>query len=162
MRLRIKKLVKHDLQLKMVGVFLGLACICGFFQLLLVNRSLIGLLKDTRLDDPAILSRLPGILTSNFLITLAVLVPLMGYVGILMTQRIAGPVYRFEKYLDGLLAGEESRLCTIRKGDELQDLCDKINAVAGRYLEQNPRVVDEDSSSAAGLNDSKSAEQAAA
>ena len=162
MRSRIKKIVKHKLQLKMVGVFLGLACICAFFQLLLINHSLTSLLQSPQLDDSTILNGLPRVLATNFLITLVVLIPLMGYIGILMTRRITEPVLRFENYLESLAAGEESRLCKIRKSDELQELCKKINAVANRYLEQNPPQVDAEPDSAFGPGGPEAAEQTAA
>lgn len=132
MRFRLKKLVKHGLQLKMISVFIGLACISGCFQLILVNRSLVQLVRDSKLVDTGLADRLPAILTNNFLWTLAVLVPLMGWVGLLMTQRIAGPVYRFEKYLDSFAAGEDLPPCKIRKGDELQELCDRLNKALDR------------------------------
>ena len=49
-------------------------------------------------------------------------------VGILVTFRVAGPVYRFEQHLGSLARGEDPGTCRIRKGDELQDLCASINA----------------------------------
>jgi signal transduction histidine kinase len=57
-----------------------------------------------------------------------VLLPTMLVVGILVTHRIAGPVYRFEQYLGALARGENPGPCHIRRGDELQELCQQINA----------------------------------
>jgi len=47
--------------------------------------------------------------------------------GILLTFRLAGPIYRFEQYLRSVARGEQIGPCKIRKGDELQFLCDAIN-----------------------------------
>ena len=48
---------------------------------------------------------------------------------IIITHRIAGPIYRFEVTLDSLLRNEDVRLINLRPGDELKDLADKINAL---------------------------------
>jgi signal peptidase II len=47
--------------------------------------------------------------------------------GILITHRIAGPIYKFERYLESIARGEEQGDCKLRKGDELHDLCERLN-----------------------------------
>ena len=61
------------------------------------------------------------------LVSFGMLLPLTIAVGILVTFRIAGPVYRFEKYLKQVIDGEEVGPCRIRDGDEFQELCELIN-----------------------------------
>ena len=61
-------------------------------------------------------------------ISLAIVLPAVISVGILLTFRIAGPIYRFEEYLKAVARGENVGPCKIRKGDQLQPLCDAINA----------------------------------
>jgi hypothetical protein len=61
-------------------------------------------------------------------ISLVLVVPLTFGVGILTTFKIAGPIYRFERYFEELARGEWNGPCKIRKGDALQDTCDKLNA----------------------------------
>jgi signal transduction histidine kinase len=129
MKARRQRLIKSGLQLRLIAVFLGLAAISGALQVILINRSILSLARHNVVRDDALLKALPDILTSNLLLTLGFLVPLMGYVGLLLTQRIAGPIYRYERYLDSVVAGEHRGPCKIRKGDELQDLCDRINRV---------------------------------
>ena len=55
------------------------------------------------------------------------LLPATFAVGLLVTHRLIGPIYRFEKYLAQVIAGETREPCRIRKGDELVELCDLIN-----------------------------------
>ena len=45
----------------------------------------------------------------------------------LVTFRIAGPIYRFEQYLAGIAEGRQLGPCRIREGDELVELCARIN-----------------------------------
>jgi nitrogen fixation/metabolism regulation signal transduction histidine kinase len=66
-------------------------------------------------------------LVEALLVSLLFLVPMTVGVGILATFRIAGPIYRFETYLDQVARGEEVGPCKLRKGDQLQGLCEKIN-----------------------------------
>jgi hypothetical protein len=48
---------------------------------------------------------------------------------IVFTHRVAGPLYRLEQILDRLIGGEDVEPANLRKGDELQDLAAKINAL---------------------------------
>jgi signal transduction histidine kinase len=55
--------------------------------------------------------------------------------GIVITHRIAGPVYKIEQKLDHVIQGEDSTPIRLRQGDELQELADKINVLITRYQE---------------------------
>jgi hypothetical protein len=65
-------------------------------------------------------------------VTLCVLLPLAFAVGVAVTFRVAGPIYRFEQHLRVVAEGRDPGPCKIRKGDELQDFCDVLNAALGR------------------------------
>jgi nitrogen fixation/metabolism regulation signal transduction histidine kinase len=78
-------------------------------------------------DGDTLLSELPGLLATNLVLTMVILVPVMIGVGIIVTHRIAGPVYRFETYLGQVARGEDVGSCRLREGDELQELCERIN-----------------------------------
>ena len=60
-------------------------------------------------------------------VSFGMLLPLTIAIGILVTFRIAGPLYRFERFLELVIRGEQVGPCKLRNGDELQDLCDLIN-----------------------------------
>jgi len=47
---------------------------------------------------------------------------------LILTHRIAGPFYRFEKTLDEMMDGDISRKIILREKDEGKDLAQKINA----------------------------------
>ena len=61
-------------------------------------------------------------------ISAAVFLPLTLMVGVLSTFRIAGPLYRFEKFLLAVQNGENPGDFTLRSGDELKDLAALINS----------------------------------
>ena len=44
--------------------------------------------------------------------------------GILVSHRVAGPIYRMIKFLDDVTAGDYSQKLVLRKHDELKDMAD--------------------------------------
>ena len=52
--------------------------------------------------------------------------PIFVVMGILLSHRIAGPIYRISKYIDSLKAGDYSRDIKLRKKDELKDVAGKL------------------------------------
>jgi len=76
--------------------------------------------------------RLVGILrTANFalLIRLALISPLVFLLAIVLSHRIAGPIYRIRTTLDEVLKGDYSKRLFLRKTDELKDVADRINGL---------------------------------
>jgi hypothetical protein len=47
-------------------------------------------------------------------------------VGVLATFRLTGPIDRIERHLEAVARGEDPAPCRIRKGDEFQELCDRV------------------------------------
>lgn len=127
LRKRKQKLVKSRLQLRMTAVFLAVACASAMFQVVLLNWSLLRFARDYGVESGELLEGLPGMLGTNLALTALVLVPAILFFGIQVTHRIAGPIYRFERYLEDVAAGTETGSCRIRDTDELQELCDKLN-----------------------------------
>ena len=121
------KIIKPQLQLKLVGIFVGLSALAVLLQSVLVAHRLTQLSADIPVGGQYLVDAMPGVLTEILVFTFGLVLPLIFAVGVLVTHRIAGPVYRFEQYLKEVARGERMGPCRIRKGDELQDLCDVIN-----------------------------------
>ena len=60
---------------------------------------------------------------ANFLL----LIPVVAFIGTYLSHKIAGPVYRLERYLSDMTAGKLTAHVTLRKGDEFTGVADKIN-----------------------------------
>jgi signal peptidase II len=125
---RRRKLIKPGLQLRLTGVFLGVALMCFVMQLLMVALALSEVANALPSGNGALQEAIPDLLTRVFLMSALAFLPLILLVGVTATFRIAGPIYRFEQYLRAVAAGTESGPCRIRKGDELHELCEIINA----------------------------------
>lgn len=130
------KLIKPRLQLKMVGVFVGLSALGFLLQSLHVGLRLSELSASMPEGGSYLMAVMPELPLEILLVSFGMLLPLTIAVGILVTFRIAGPVYRFEKYLKAVLRGEEVGPCRIRKGDEFQELCELINQATAATREQ--------------------------
>lgn len=141
---RRRRLIVPRLQLRLVAIFLGLSLLGLVFQALLVSAQL------AQLGVAGVPSEvIPGLLWNTLLYSLLTVLPLTMAVGVLATFRIAGPVHRFEQHLAAIARGEDPGPCRIRAGDELQDLCDRINEAvaavrarsrAGRALDADARA----------------------
>ena len=125
---RRKKLIDKSLQLRLVGAFLAVASIAVLFQVVLMNNSMLSLSRSLGEGGEELLRQAPTHLARTILLTLAVLIPVTATVGIIVTHRIAGPAYRMRMYLEEIARdGAPEAPCRIRKNDELQDLCAKLN-----------------------------------
>ena len=133
---RIQKLNKAGLQVKLILAFLLVASVSALFQVYLLNRFALVVSRKLPTDGDRMLSQLPEMLTTSLTLTFAVLVPGTFLVGLLITHRIAGPIHALERYIERHLAGEKQGPCTLRKGDELQELCELVNHALGKTQAQ--------------------------
>ena len=130
------KLIKPLLQLKFVGIFAGVSALGFLLQSLHVGLRLSELAASLPEGGTYLMAVMPELPIEILLVSFGMLLPLTIAVGILVTFRIAGPVYRFENYLKAVLRGEEVGPCRIRKGDEFQELCELINEVTAAQRER--------------------------
>lgn len=131
-------LIKRKLQLRITAKFIFFALVSSLMGAGAVYYTLWPPLS--RLIPPDIFP----ILQKNFVFILfwdGVLIILLIFVaGTVITHRIAGPLYHIEKKLDKALRGEEFELIHLRKGDELQELADKLNTLLQKLKErERPR-----------------------
>lgn len=125
---RWNKLIKPRLQMRLVLVFAGISVTSLLMQFLLMQSCMVDLASRMPTGGEYVFDTLPDMLQSVLITSLCVILPLILGVGVLVTFRVAGPVYRFEQYMKHVAAGESVGPCRIRKGDELQELCDAINS----------------------------------
>lgn len=129
---RKRRLIKTSLQLRLIAVFLSVACLASVFQVFLINRAVVSAAAALPSGGTELLALLPEIVRTGLLVTVGVLLPAVLVIGVLATHRVAGPVYRFENYLRLVAMGELDEPCVVRRNDELKDLCDLINVALER------------------------------
>ncbi len=131
------RLIKPRLQLKLIGVFVGLSGLGFLMQSLHVGLRLAELAANVPSGGSQIMAVLPALPLEILAVSFGMLLPLTTAIGVIVTFRIAGPVYRFEHYLREVAEGTEIRPCKLRKGDELNELCEIINVVTEPIRVQN-------------------------
>jgi hypothetical protein len=140
------RLIQPRLQLKLVLTFLGMAMLAMTLQFLLLAAALVALAGDLPNDGLTMQQELPERLMWILGLSFGVCLPLIFCVGVVITFRIAGPLYRFEKFLDAVKKGEKPADCRLRKGDELQDFCVLLNDATAplrrREAEAQPQRLD--------------------
>ena len=140
---RRDRLVRPCLQLRLILAFLGVAAMALLLQFVLFASVISTAASELPQDGQILLERTTGLSITIFLVSLGVLLPLCFFVGVLVTFRVAGPLYRFEKYFESVARGEDPGTCRIRKGDDLQELCTVLNAamdrMRGRSALRDPR-----------------------
>ena len=90
------KIIKPRLQLKLVGVFVGLAALSVLLQSVLLANRLTDLSVNVPLGGQYLVDAMPSIISEILIFTFGLVLPLIFAVGVLITHRIAGPIYRFE------------------------------------------------------------------
>ena len=134
---RKQYLVAKKFQLKYVALILLLifltAALCSYVvyytSMLLLGEKLANVYPQGRLVHI--------VKTVNFRILLSLILvsPLVAVIGIFLSHRIAGPIYRMEKFLAGIAQGNLASQLTLRRKDELATLADGINYLVGSLKE---------------------------
>lgn len=65
----------------------------------------------------------------RILFSLILIMPLVAMIGLFLSHRIAGPIYRMERFLNDVANGDLTQRLTLRKKDELISLANGINNV---------------------------------
>ncbi len=134
---RKKNLIRPALQLKITLVFLVTSAAMTALMGFLLVRTLEGETIGTTEVLPAIM---PALLKS-FWLTIAIMIPTTLVVGVLATFMVAGPLYRFELFLNDIINGERPGDCRLRRGDELTEFADLLNeATAPLRVQEEPET----------------------
>jgi hypothetical protein len=108
-------------------------------QFLVLSFQLARIAPDVQETGEALLSALPSLLLGVLALSGLTVLPLMFAFGVLLTFRVAGPVYRFEQFLRSVAKGEQVEPCVLRDGDQLENLCEAINAATAPLRDQVAR-----------------------
>lgn len=121
----------------LTGIGIGLAIISGVYAYTFLRVAIIDLVGN----NPHLLSHYLVPFIATYVVITLLFAGILFLAGRSISQRIAGPMYAFEKYLDDLVAGKP-RALRLRAGDEfkhLEQLADRLNAeMAKRYPYQLP------------------------
>ncbi len=144
---RTQKLIDSRFQLRMTMWFVGVTATVMTLQYFVLAERMSAIGLDLPNDSQVFFGSLTGELLKAFLATLGIALSVTMVTGILLTHRIAGPAYRFDKFLNAVMRGEHPDECRIRKNDELQDLCTLLNRVTAEMRAKSEKADDDRDSS---------------
>lgn len=127
---RRSKWVPGQGQMKIAVLTFFVTVIVLLFNLYYCNLGLWLIYKNPAATLEGVLEQTQSMMTKQILLSsmaallLSILVSLSFY-------KILGPIYRFKQYFKQLLTGRWNPECSLRKGDELQDVNDAINTTLG-------------------------------
>jgi len=129
---RKQYIVAKKFQLRYVGLILALVFATGILCSYVVYYTSMLLLGDklANVYPQGRLVSIVNIVNLRILFSLVLITPLVVIIGIYASHKIAGPIYRIEKFLAAMATGDLSAPLVLRKNDELVSLADGINRVA--------------------------------
>jgi methyl-accepting chemotaxis protein len=135
MNRRKRKLIRLDLQLKVVFITLFVASFVLLINFELNLASLWSLSFNTPRPGGVdlVFEEMRAILVRKFLLSTGIALPLAATIGIIYSFKFSGPIYRFKKYFIDLAAGRWQERCSLRKGDDLKDVCEAINGAVESF-----------------------------
>jgi methyl-accepting chemotaxis protein len=119
--------------------FVAVVMACAGVALVVAAADMLGLGTSFSVEGAS-----RGEAWAAFLIKAAVYMGGVFIVGLVVSHRVAGPVYRFEKSLEEVAAGNLAYRVFLRKGDEWEEFRESFNAM----VEELQRKVSEDVSRA--------------
>ena len=128
---RRRYLVERRFQLKFAGMILLFMFVVALFCSFTIYYN-IWMLLGEKLANVYPQGRLVGILRqANFDLfkRLLLIAPLVGILAIVLSHRIAGPIFRIKKTLDEIIQGDYGKRLYLRNTDELKDVAESINKI---------------------------------
>lgn len=127
---RERQVVLPTFQFRLTAKFVGLSMAALLCQFLFMGILLTRIVRGYPGTD-ALVAEVPAIVFKTVLFMAVLQLPIV-VAGLMLTFRVAGPVYRFDTYLRALVRGEHGGPCSIREKDEFGFLSETINEVAER------------------------------
>lgn len=121
------RLINPSLQMTLVWGFGAVSCIAITCQALIFAAVMTRFAAELPEGSGYVIAGLPQALLTALGISFILVVPALAVIGIRLTFRVAGPLYRMEQHLRAISAGEQVGPCRIRQEDELQEFCWVLN-----------------------------------
>ncbi len=122
-RARRIRVVDGRFQYRMIALSLSMIALgLLFFLGLTALYYAIARAAGTPADPRLLLVILPPLLLNDLAIMVVVI-----FIGVILSHRIAGPVYRIAEDIDRVLSGERGVRVSLRRKDALEDLAQKVN-----------------------------------
>ena len=140
-RQRRFRVIHPRLQWRLVLTFFGVAALTLCLEYILFVQALSTIAAQLPEDGARVLAVAPERLAWVLALSIGVLFPIVFFVAVTTTHRVLGPLYRIERHLKDVVDGRTKTELRLRKGDELQELCELINRAT---LRASPTSAEDD------------------
>jgi len=126
---RKQYIIAKRFQLKYAGVILSLMFITAGCCAYIVYYTAMILLgeKLANVYPQGHLAAIMNLVNFRILVSMLVVSPIVVCLGIYLSHKIAGPLFRIERVLDDMSKGDLSERIRLRKGDEMVSLANSVN-----------------------------------
>ena len=129
---RTRYWVAGKFQGKYVGLILLLtfltATLCSYVvyytSMILFGEKLASVYPQGRLVS------IVNLINTRIIISILFVTPLITMIGVYLSHKIAGPIFRMERYINEMAMGNLQTRLILRKGDELMNLAEGINGLS--------------------------------
>ena len=128
---RTQYLTATKFQLKYVGMILLLVSLTAIMCSYVIYYTMMLTMGDklANVYPQGRLMSIVNMVNLRILLSMLLVAPIVVMIGIYTSHKIAGPIYRIEKFLGSVADGDLSIPLTLRKNDELVNLANGINSV---------------------------------
>ena len=128
---RTQYLIAKKFQLKYVGMILLLVSLTAIMCSYVVYYTMMLTMGDklANVYPQGRLISIVNMVNLRILLSILLVAPLIVLIGIYASHKIAGPIYRIEKFLGSMADGDISSPLILRRNDELMSLAGGINRV---------------------------------
>ena len=128
---RTQYLIATKFQLKYVGMILLLVSLTAIMCSYVIYYTMMLTMGDklANVYPQGRLMSIVNMVNGRILLTMFLVAALIIIIGIYASHKIAGPIYRIEKFLGSMADGDLSTPLTLRRNDELMSLAGGINRV---------------------------------
>ncbi len=130
--------IKKGLQVKFV-LFVLLSVLFG---MVLFSYQFLTFMQDIFRDHPVLLRRVyeegPSLIYP-LIMKSTIFFALLAIVSALLSHRIAGPVYHFEKVCKEIKKGNKTIRVNLRKGDAFNDLAEEFNSMLDTIIKEEDK-----------------------
>lgn len=128
---RTRYIIAAKFQLRYVGLILMLVFLTGILCSYVVYYTMMLGMGDklANVYPQGRLISIVNMVNLRLFLSLILVAPFVVIIGIFASHKIAGPIYRIEKFLGDMANGDYSSILTLRKNDELMPLAAGINRV---------------------------------
>jgi hypothetical protein len=116
------------LQIKIMAMTFGIALLVVLFNFLFSLLGVSFIESGPRVAPESLIERFYSLLWKELAASAVVAIPLAAWAGWIYSFKFCGPIRHFRQFFQGHLEGRWDEPLSLRKGDELQDVKDAINA----------------------------------